>query len=59
MTELLYKYKIHGLRKGRKNNKFINYDFFKESIINLKKILKKIKKLFLILDQVVVKIHYF
>ena len=23
MTELSYKYKIHGLRKGRKNNKFI------------------------------------
>ena len=47
MTELLYKYKIHGLRKGRKNNKFINYDFFKESIINLKKDIKKNKKIIL------------
>jgi len=43
MTKLLYKYKIHGLRKGRKNNKFIKNHFFKECLINLKTDIKKNK----------------
>ena len=44
MIKLSQKYKIYGRRKGRKKIQSIDYNFFNDCIIDLKKDLKKNKK---------------